>query len=81
MQIALENETVKLQNDEELVTELAAYEMNITKNGVITFNGKVGVHDDLVMATMLSLKCLTSSNGKYNIKFIWKLNTRHQVIY
>lgn len=70
LQIALENETVKLQNDEELVTELAAYEMNITKNGVITFNGKVGVHDDLVMATMLSLKCLTSSNGKYNIKFI-----------
>lgn len=70
LQIALENNTVKLQNDEELVTELAAYEMNITKNGVITFGGKVGTHDDLVMATMLSLRCLTSSNGKYNIKFI-----------
>lgn len=70
LQISLENNTVKLQNDEELVTELAAYEMNITKNGVITFGGKVGTHDDLVMATMLSLKCLTSSNGKYNIKFI-----------
>lgn len=70
LQIALENETVKLKNDEQLIIQLNAYEMQISKNGTITYNGRSGIHDDLVMATMLSLYSLRKNNGKYNIKFI-----------
>ena len=69
LQLAFENKTVKIQNNEELITELGAYEMQITKFGAITFNGHVGVHDDMVMATMLSYYAIHSNRGTYAISF------------
>ena len=69
LQLTLENKTVKIQNNEELITELGAYEMQITKSGVVTFNGRVGVHDDMVIATMLSYYAIHSNKGTYALKF------------
>lgn len=69
LQLAFENRTVKIQNNEELITELGAYEMQLTKTGVITFNGRVGVHDDMVIATMLSYYAIHSKKGTYALKF------------
>ena len=69
LQLAFENRTVKIQNNEELITELGAYEMQITKSGVISFNGRVGVHDDMVIATMLSYYAIHSNKGTYALKF------------
>lgn len=70
LQLALENHLVKIQNSEELITELGAYEMQITKSGTITFNGRTGVHDDMVMATMLSYYAIDYKLGNYSISFI-----------
>lgn len=69
-QIALENNTVKLINNEELITELGAFEMNIRSNGTITYGGRTGVHDDYVMATMLAYHALKSSQGTYKVSFM-----------
>ena len=71
-QLALEQNNVKIMNEHELITELGAYEMQISKSGVITYNGRVGVHDDYVMATMLSFYALKSmtSNSSYHISMI-----------
>lgn len=69
-QIALENENVKILNNEELITELGAYEMVIKSNNTIVFGGRQGVHDDYVMATMLSYYAIHSSHGSYNISFL-----------
>ena len=69
LQLALENKTVKIQNNEELITELGAYEMQITKSGAITFNGSTGTHDDMVIATMLSYYAIHSNKGTYALKF------------
>lgn len=69
LQLAFENRTVKIQNNEELITELGAYEMQITKSGAISFNGRVGVHDDMVIATMLSYYAIHSNKGTYALKF------------
>ena len=69
LQLAFENKTVKIQNNEELITELGAYEMQITKSGAITFNGSVGTHDDMVMATRLSYYAIHSNKGTYAVSF------------
>lgn len=65
LQLALQREIISLQDDDELITELAAYEQQSTPTGKITFNGRAGIHDDLVMATMLSLEAM--SKGDYKI--------------
>lgn len=70
LQIALEQDRIKLQDDEELVTELTSYEMIIKANNTIIFGGKQGVHDDFVMATMLSFYAIINSYGTYNISMV-----------
>ena len=69
-QIALENSNVKIMNNEELITELGAYEMIIKSNNTIVFGGRAGVHDDYVMATILSFYAMRSSHGSYSLSFM-----------
>lgn len=70
LQISLEKGIIKLQDTEELIVQLNAYEMSINKNGTISYNGRSGIHDDLVISTMLSFYAIKQNQGKYNIKFI-----------
>lgn len=70
LQIALEQSRIKLINDEELITELSAYEMTIKSNNVVVYNGRPGIHDDYVMATMLAYYALHSSHGNYVISMM-----------
>lgn len=70
-QLALEQNDVKIVNDHELITELGAYEMQVSKSGTVTYNGRTGVHDDYVMATMLSFYALKSmTRSTYRISLV-----------
>lgn len=63
--------SVKFLNDSEFYRQLAAYMMEITKSGQITYNGLTGTHDDLVMASAFALYGVKQleSNGNYTIRF------------
>lgn len=69
-QIALEQSSVKLINNEELLTELSAYEMHIKPNNTVIYGGRTGIHDDYVMATMIAYYALKSSHGTYSVTFM-----------
>lgn len=70
LQVALENEYIKLQRDEELLTELRAYKQEITKSGKITYNAPSGYRDDCVIATAICYDSLASNKGNYSVSFI-----------
>ena len=64
-------ETVKFVNDREMYIELGGYQIEITKSGLITYNGMEGVHDDLVMASAFALSGIKNleSNNNYRLSF------------
>ena len=70
LQIAFDQETIKIQNDEQLINELNAFEMNINpKTGTITYAGKKGFHDDTVMSLAIAYNAIHSNKGTYALKF------------
>ena len=70
LQIAFDQETIKIQNDEQLINELNAFEMNINpKTGTITYAGKKGFHDDTVMSLAIAYYAIHSNRGTYALKF------------
>jgi hypothetical protein len=62
LQVAIQNKSIKLLNDKHLVTELTMYEGKLSPSGKMTYNAASGYHDDLVIATMLALDCITKAN-------------------
>lgn len=58
LQLAFQNEEITLLDDVELLTQLSAYEQQITSTGKSTFNGQNGFHDDLVMALAIAYSAL-----------------------
>lgn len=64
-------ETVKFLNDREMYIELGGYQIEITKSGLITYNGMEGVHDDLIMASAFALSGIKNleANNNYRISF------------
>lgn len=70
LQIAFDQETIKIQNDEQLINELNAFEMNINpKTGTITYAGKKGFHDDTVMSLAIAYYAIHSNKGTYALSF------------
>ena len=70
LQLALENKDITLMRDEEQLNQLRSYEAQInprTKN--ISYNGKAGVHDDIVIALMLAYFSYKQRLGNYSISF------------
>lgn len=70
LQLALENKDITLLRDEEQLNQLRSYEAQInprTKN--ISYNGKAGVHDDIVIALMLAYYSYKQRLGTYSITF------------
>lgn len=61
--------SVRLMNDAEMKKEIACYQMEVTKSGLITYNG-YSANDDLVMATAFAWKARTSSKGSYSISIL-----------
>lgn len=65
LQIALQNGNIKILNDNELKIQLSAYAREVNaKTGTVTYNAPRGLHDDLVMATMIAYK--SKNTKEYN---------------
>ena len=62
LQVAIQNKSIQLLNEKKLVTELTMYEAKLSPSGKMTYNAANGYHDDLVIATMLALDCITKAN-------------------
>ena len=45
-----EQNNIIIPNNKKLINELSFYESSITKNNSVTFNAKIGQHDDLVIS-------------------------------
>lgn len=68
MCVAIQNDGVQLLDDENLISEMTTYELKVSQNGTVTYNGANGTHDDLVMATLISFDLVNKNNeGMYNL--------------
>ena len=65
LQVALQNETIELWADPELLVELSVYEMTFSKTGKRVMNAKSGYHDDLIMSLAIAYNSITS--GQYSV--------------
>lgn len=68
LQAAVENERIHLLRDEELLLELRAYRLEVTKSGKITYNAPSGFKDDLVVSLAICYDSLTNNQGHYSIR-------------
>ena len=53
--VEVQNRTIQLLDDPEQKVQLAAYQMEKTPTGKITYNAAKGYHDDIIMATAFAL--------------------------
>lgn len=66
MALDIQNGAVQFLNDNEMKLELVGYEMQSTKSGKVTYNGKNGVKDDCIMATAICLDSM--NNAQYTVR-------------
>ena len=70
LQLALENGDISLIRDDEQLNQLRSYEAQINpRTKAISYNGKTGVHDDIVMALMIAYYHYQKRLGNYNVVF------------
>lgn len=62
-QVAIQNNEVKILNDETLKIQMDVYECKVNNNAKHIYNAKQGYHDDCVIATLLAYDCLTRKMG------------------
>lgn len=69
LQVAFEQHTIRLLDDEKMVNQLSMYEAKVSTNGTVTFNAPIGGNDDIVMALMFALeaRAIKNKTGKYKI--------------
>lgn len=53
--VGIQNRSVQLLSDPEQKVQLAAYEMQRTPSGAVTYNAAKGYHDDIIMADAFAL--------------------------
>lgn len=63
--VQVQNRTIQLLDDKEQSIQMAAFRMEKTPSGKVTYNGTPGYHDDCIMATAFALHGLKI--GTYNI--------------
>lgn len=68
LQVAIQNNEVKLLNDETLKVQMDVYECKVTQNAKRTYNARQGYHDDCVIATLLAFDCANKKST--TIRFI-----------
>lgn len=66
LQINCLNNSIQLLDDKKLLLEMVSYQMEKTPSGKITYNGSLGVHDDIVISISLALHALKT--GRYNVR-------------
>ena len=66
LQINCLNGSIQLIDDKKLLLEMVSYQMEKTQSGRITYNGSLGVNDDIVISISLALHALKT--GRYNIR-------------
>lgn len=66
LQINCLNGSIQLIDDKKLLLEMVSYQMQKTPTGKITYNGSLGVNDDIVISISLALQALKS--GRYNVR-------------
>lgn len=59
--VEVQNRTVQLLDDPELKVQLAAYQLERTPSGKVTYNAAKGYHDDIIMATAFALHGMRSA--------------------
>ena len=69
MVAAIGEGSMKLINDPEQKKEYICYQMEITRSGLITYNG-YSAHDDIVMANAFAWKTKTSNFGAYTVSVV-----------
>ena len=76
----INEETVKLFDDEEQYREFSMYMMEILPSGKITYNSALGVHDDMCMAGSIALHGITelSKTGNYSVSVVGKSHAAHR---
>lgn len=58
-----------LINDAEQYAQMSAYQMEITKSGLVTYNGAIGNHDDICIANSIAMSWLMDleKRGNYTL--------------
>lgn len=70
LQLAFDNNRIKILNNDKLLDELRKFQANINfRTNVTTYAAATG-NDDMVMALMLSYYAFRGSLGNYNISFV-----------
>lgn len=69
MVAAIGEGSMKLINDPEQRKQYICYQMEITRSGLITYNG-YSAHDDIVMANAFAWKTKTSNFGAYTVSVV-----------
>lgn len=64
-QVAMQNKTVSILDNQTLRIQMDMYEMKVTQNGKRTYNAASGYHDDCIIAMLLAFNCISS--GTYCI--------------
>lgn len=64
-QVAMQNKTVQILDNQTLRIEMDMYEMRVNQNGKRTYNAAHGYHDDCIIAMLLAFNCI--STGQYCI--------------
>ena len=63
-QVAMQNNNIQILEDNALLTQLDMYEMKLSSTGKKTFNAKPPYHDDMIIAMLLALDCISKGNYK-----------------
>lgn len=64
-QVAMQNKTVQILDNQTLRIQMDMYEMKVNQNGKRTYNAASGYHDDCIIAMLLAFNCISS--GTYCI--------------
>lgn len=72
LQVAFEQKTIQILDNEQQTAELSMYEAKMKENGTVTYNAPSGSNDDFVMSMMFAQESKRSKNkkGKYNISVL-----------
>lgn len=61
-QVAMQNKTVQILDNQTLRIQFDMYEVKVNQNGKRIYNAASGYHDDCVIATLLAFNCISSGN-------------------
>lgn len=69
MQVAIHKGEVGILNEPQIITQMSAFECNVSPNGTFTYSGTKGIHDDYVMSMLIAYDSVVS-NRKFSVKLV-----------